>query len=81
MTCGYPIANKLWDSQRRQFDAVKSLYELPGNPECNANLQPGFSSKMTYVYEIPQDAVIAFFGFADDSINFGSDTSFITISA
>ena len=80
LTCGYPIANKLWDAGKRQFDTVDALYELPGNPGCTDNLQPGFSSKMSYVYEVPQDAVAEFFGFADSDVNYGSNTSFISLT-
>jgi Domain of unknown function (DUF4352) len=81
LTCGYPLANKVYDTQKRQYDAVDDLYELPGNPGCNDSLQPGFSSPMTYVYEVPQGAVIEFFGFADSDANYGANLSFITISA
>lgn len=80
LTCSYPIANKLWDAQKRQFDSVDKLYDIPGNPECNDSIQPGFSSPMTYMYEVPQDAVIEFFGFADSNVNFGADTTFISIA-
>lgn len=80
LTCGYPVTNKIWDSEKRQFDAVESSYEIPGNPGCNDGLQPGFSSPMTYVYEVPEAAKVEFFGFADSDVNYGSDTSYIAIS-
>ena len=79
LTCSYPVANKLWDADKRQFDTVDSLYELPGNPGCNDSLQPGFSSKMTYGYEIPQDAVVACLRFADSDVDYGANTSFISL--
>lgn len=56
LTCGYPIVNKLYDTQRRQFDTVHDLDYIVGNRDCNANLQPGFSSRMMWVYEIPSTA-------------------------
>ena len=46
LTCGYPIANHLIDERDRQFDPIGKLYKVPGNPECNYNLQPGFSADM-----------------------------------
>jgi hypothetical protein len=65
LTCGYPIATTVVDSQERQFDTIDSLYELRGNPECNDQLQPGFEADMTYVYMVPASAQIVAFGFAD----------------
>jgi hypothetical protein len=81
LSCGHPIANKVWDSLRRQFDAIDKIYDIAGNPDCPVNLQPGFSAKMTYAYEVPQDAVIQYFGFADTSVDMGNNASFITIGA
>lgn len=80
LTCSYPIANKIYDSNKRAFDTVDNLYDIPGNPECNADLQPGFSSPMSYVYEVPADANIEFFGFADSDVNYGADLAFVTIN-
>ncbi len=79
LTCSYPVANKIYDSSKREFDTVDDLYKIPGNPECNADLQPGFSSPMSYVYEVPVDANIEFFGFADSEVNYGADLKFVTI--
>jgi hypothetical protein len=80
LTCGYPIRNNTYDAQKRQFDDVENLYEIPGNPVCNDNLQPGFSAPMSYIYEVPQDAEIQSFGFADSDVDAGADLSFITIN-
>lgn len=63
LTCGYPIANKLIDDEKRQFDTIEDLHRVEGNPECNAGLQPGFSSEMKWIYEIPTTAVPMMFGF------------------
>lgn len=40
LTCSYPIVNALIDDQDRRFDAIEDLSDIPGNPECNAQLQP-----------------------------------------
>lgn len=81
LTCGYPVTNKIYDSEKRQFDTVDSLYEIPGNPGCNDGLQPGFSSSMSYVYEVPETAKIEYFGFADSEVEYGSNLSFISVNA
>ena len=65
LTCGYPIANHLVDERERKFDAISKLYQIRGNPECNENLQPGFTSDMTWIYRVPLDASISAFEFED----------------
>lgn len=65
LTCSFPIQNKLITADKRQYDPIGDLYKIQGNPECNDGLQPGFDSRMVYVYEIPTAAVPAQFGFAD----------------
>lgn len=65
LTCSYPIANKLVNAQGQQYDAIEKLYQLKGNPECNAGLQPGFSGDMTYVYAVPVGSKIVGWAFAD----------------
>lgn len=65
LTCGYPIANHLVDERERRFDSIGQLYEVRGNPGCNENLQPGFTSDMTWIYRVPLDASISAFEFED----------------
>lgn len=65
LTCSYPVAAKVVDSKDRQFDPVEELYKIDGNPECNDLLQPGFTSKMSWIYEVPIDADIIGFAFRD----------------
>lgn len=55
LTCSMPIHIVAFDGQDRTFSTVEKLYEIQGNPECNKQLQPGFSSEMTYAYLVPQD--------------------------
>lgn len=59
LTCSLPIVNALIDDQARRFDTIDDLYEIAGNPECNAQLQPGFKDEMQFVYRVPDDANIA----------------------
>lgn len=71
LTCSLPITTKLVDVQNRNFDPIQDLYKLKGNPECNTQLQPGFESDMSYVYEIPASATVTGWAF-QDSTNFSN---------
>lgn len=55
LTCSLPLVNALIDDQDRRFDTIENLYEVAGNPECNAQLQPGFKDEMQFVYRVPKD--------------------------
>ncbi|MFG2194440.1 hypothetical protein [Streptomyces sp. NPDC048639] len=58
LTCSLPIVNALIDDQDRRFDTIDDLYEISGNPECNAQLQPGFKDEMQFVYRVPEDVEV-----------------------
>jgi hypothetical protein len=68
LTCGNRIRTQVIDSQQRQFDTIEYLFDIKGNPECKA-VQPGFTSPMTYVFEVAQDAVVVYFAFADRAVD------------
>lgn len=78
LTCGYPIRNKLVNSRQQNYDPIDDLYKLQGNPGCNDNLQPGFESDMTYVYEVPAGSAILGWGFAD-ATNLGSSQDYTVV--
>ncbi len=59
LTCSMPIHIVAFDKQDRTFSTVEKLYEIQDNPECNKQLQPGFSAEMTYAYMVPKDAQIS----------------------
>lgn len=65
LTCSLPIVNALIDDQGRRFDTIEDLYDVAGNPECNAQLQPGFKDEMLFVYRVPKDAEIALWEFEE----------------
>lgn len=67
LTCGCPVLTHVIDKRARKFDSIDKLYQIPGNPECNANLQPGFESDMTWIYRVSADAEIVGFAFEDIS--------------
>lgn len=69
LTCSFPIDIAAFDDQNRTFTPVEKSYEIQGNPECNKQLQPGFSSEMTYAFLIPQDAKIIGIAFRNTSMN------------
>jgi hypothetical protein len=65
LTCSLPIVNALIDDRSRRFDTIDHLYEVAGNPECNAQLQPGFKDEMLFVYRVPKDAKIVLWEFEE----------------
>lgn len=79
LTCSWPIEVFAADAANRMFDPVDELYKLQGTPECNENLQPGFSSPMTYVFEVPETADVRIFGFADTERD-PQDPTFVVIT-
>lgn len=56
LTCGWPIEIQVADEEDRLFDPIDDLSDYKGNPECNAQLQPGFKDSMTYAFLLPADA-------------------------
>jgi hypothetical protein len=56
LTCSDPLEVKLAGAEGRRYDPVEELWEVPGNPECNEQLQPGFSHRMTWVFLVPPRA-------------------------
>ncbi|MFH9816290.1 hypothetical protein [Streptomyces sp. NPDC017230] len=65
LTCSLPIVNALIDDQGRRFDTIEDLYDVAGNPECNAQLQPGFDDEMQFVYRVPKDTVVTTWEFSE----------------
>ncbi len=58
LTCSFPIDIRVFNLDSQEYDPVEELYEMQGNPECNAQLQPGFKSKMTYAFMVPKSSEI-----------------------
>ncbi|MFC9529056.1 hypothetical protein ACFT38_00660 [Streptomyces sp. NPDC056975] len=65
LTCSLPVSNALIDDQGRRFDTIEDIYDVAGNPECNAQLQPGFEDEMLWVYRVPKDAKVASWEFSE----------------
>lgn len=67
LTCGYPIAIKALSDKDQEFDQADDLSDVQDNPLCNDNLQPGFSTSVTYAFVVPADANIVGLYFYDTS--------------
>lgn len=58
LTCSYPIDFKVFNSSSQVYSPIEKLYEIKGNPECNAELQPGFESPMTWAFLVSASSTI-----------------------
>lgn len=58
LTCGYPIDFKVFNSSSQVYSPIEDLSKIKGNPECNAQLQPGFESVMTWAFLVPAASTI-----------------------
>ncbi|WP_458113490.1 DUF4352 domain-containing protein [Arthrobacter sp. R1-13] len=58
LTCSYPIDFKVVNSSSQVYSPVQELYKIKGNPECNAQLQPGFESPMIWAFLVPAASTI-----------------------
>jgi len=65
LTCSLPIKTLLIDDTQQQFDPLPDLDKIQGNPDCNAPLQPGFESDMTWAYRVPANTHVTRWAFED----------------
>lgn len=79
LTCGWPIEVVLFDEEERAFDPIDSLYQIKDNPECNAKLQPGFASAMTYGFLVPDDAKIIALALRDTEAAYEANPAFVRL--
>ncbi|BCW35165.1 hypothetical protein StoSoilA2_12210 [Arthrobacter sp. StoSoilA2] len=70
LTCGYPIDIKVFNGSAQVYSPIQDTYKIKGNPECNAQLQPGFESTMTWAYLVPAKSSII--GLAFSEVDFTS---------
>ncbi|GGO52859.1 hypothetical protein GCM10012287_38140 [Streptomyces daqingensis] len=80
LTCGLPIANALLDDDGRRYDTIDDLSEVEGNPECNAQLQPGFKDEMRFVYRVPADVKVTTWEFEEYDLEEDRKPSVIRLS-
>lgn len=58
ISCGYPLDVKALNDGGQEFAPMKEIFKVQGNPECNAQLQPGMTSKVVYPFMVPSDTDI-----------------------
>lgn len=58
LTCGGPVQIRVYNEQQQEYTPVDDLYQIKGNPECNASLDPGFSAPMTWAFQVPAKSSI-----------------------
>lgn len=81
LTCGLPIANSLFNIEEQAYTAINELYRIPDNPECNEQLQPGFTDNMNWVYEVPAGTELGYFEFSEiNNVDMEGDTAYIDLS-
>ncbi|CAM4039686.1 DUF4352 domain-containing protein [Corynebacterium frankenforstense] len=78
LTCGFAVQAKLVTEPAAEYGPEDSLYRVPGNPECNDNLGPGFDTTMTWVFVVPKDRKVTALGFANPEYSF-DDLTYISI--
>ena len=79
LTCGLAVQVGLFNEDDQQYDPIQDLYRIPGNPECNHSLNPGFDIEMTWSFEVPKDMKATKFGFADPETHY-DDFTFIDVT-
>lgn len=83
LTCSYPIDFKVVNSSSQVYSPIPELYNIKGNPECNAQLQPGFESQMNWAFLVPAASTIdgATFREVDFTARGFQDSTYISFGA
>jgi hypothetical protein len=83
LTCSYPIDIKVFNSSSQVYSPIENIYKIKDNPECNAQLQPGFESNMTWAFLVPAKSTIvgAAFSEVDFSAYKKTDPTIISFGA
>lgn len=58
LTCSDPVEINAYNSKNQRYTPIEQLGQVEGNPKCNAKLQPGLSSAMTYPFLVPSSAAM-----------------------
>lgn len=79
LTCDEPLKIIAVNTDNQHYTPIDDLYKVKENPECNTQLQPGLSSKMSYVFAIPTDTTIIgiVFSGVDENYDEGEQRYFI----
>lgn len=81
ITCSAPLDIKAVNDKNQQYSTIEDLFKIPGNPECNAQLQPGMASDVKYVFNMPSDTKIIALAWEDwtDFNSMPSDYSYFIL--
>lgn len=79
LTCGLPVITKVVDASENMYEPVDDLEDIQGTPECNEDLNPGFASKMTWVFEVPRESQVLVFVFADYDLDYNDRGKYIRL--
>ena len=71
--CNFHLGSALYDREGRKFDHMRGLYRIDGNTGCNDNIQPGFGSRETIVFEMPAQFKPDYVMFWDPQERIGQD--------
>ncbi|MFT8531729.1 hypothetical protein [Bifidobacterium aquikefiri] len=83
ISCSYPLSIKAINTESQQYSPIDSLYQVQGNPGCNADLQPGLTEKVTYPFVVPSSAHmigIVWYGVDENATSTPANSYFITDS-
>lgn len=83
LTCGFPIDIKAFNVAAQVYSPIEDIRKIKGNPECNAQLQPGFESPMIWAFMVPEKTTIiaAMFAEVDFSSHKKVDPTIISFGA
>ncbi|WP_156892771.1 DUF4352 domain-containing protein [Corynebacterium sputi] len=79
LTCSFSVQTELFSSDDRQYTDIGDLYRVPGNPTCGDPLNPGFSTTMSWIYEVPESFEVGYLGFADPNVAY-DDLTYIDLT-
>lgn len=79
LTCGLPLKIVAVNTEDQHYTPIDDLFNVEGNPDCITSLQPGLSSKMSYVFAVPSNVTIAAVVFEgiDENYDEGAECYFI----
>lgn len=71
LACTFRFATALENSQGQRYKAISDIYRIPGNPGCLSpdSVAPGFSGKISYVYEVPDSYEGGYFTYFDPAVH------------
>lgn len=69
LTCSYEVDIKVLSDKDQEYLPLENMHEIVGNPGCNDQLQPGFSTEMSWIFKLPADSKAIALFFVDPIVN------------